>query len=92
MTTWKEALGRGEVLVMMKCKLREAMAMACSLLQVDKMYLNQEKALVAFLNEVTFSSARSQSISDPSSDLNKNMISLQNRKKTRTAAGFIKQY
>ena len=58
------------------------MAMACSLLQKDEeMYPDQEKALIAFLKEVIFSSVRTQSISDPSSDLNKNTISSQNREK-----------
>ena len=47
------------------------MAMACSFLQVDEMYPDQEKALAGFLKEEIFSSARTQSISDPSSDLNK---------------------
>ena len=45
------------------------------------MYPDQEKALGAFLKEVIFSSARTQSISDSSSDLNKNTISLLNRGK-----------
>ena len=45
------------------------------------MYPDQEKALGAFLKEVIFSSARTQSISESSSDLNKNTISLQNRGK-----------
>ena len=61
-------------------KFREAMAMACSFL--EEMYPDQEKALGAFLKEVIFSSAKTQSISDPSSDLNKNWISSQNREKT----------
>ena len=41
-------------------KFREAMAMeiACSFLQVDEMYPDQEKALGAFLKEMIFSSAR----------------------------------
>ena len=65
-------------------KFREAMAMACSFLQVEEMYPDQEKALGAFIKEVIFSSARTQSISDTSSDLNKNTISLQNRKKTNS--------
>ena len=43
-------------------KFREAMAMACSFLQVDGMYPDQEKALITFLKEVIFSSARTQSI------------------------------
>ena len=60
---------------------REAMAMACSFLQVEEMYLAMKRHLEHFLNEVIISSARTQSISDPSSDLNKNAISLQNRKK-----------
>ena len=61
-----------------------AMAIACSFLQVEEIYPNQEKALTGVLKEVIFSSARTQSISDPSSDLNKNMIKLQNRKKTNS--------
>ena len=63
---------------------REAMAMACSFLQVEEMYPDQEKALRAFLKKVVFSSAHTQSISDPSSDLNKNTISLQIREKTNS--------
>ena len=43
-------------------KYREAMAMACSFLQVDGVYPDQEKALITFLKEVIFSSARTQSI------------------------------
>ena len=65
-------------------KFREAMGMACSFLQVEEMYPDQEKALGAFLKEMIFSSVRTKSISDPSSDLNKNTISLQNRKKTNS--------
>ena len=72
-------------------KFRTAMAIACSSLQVEEIYPDQEKALTGFLKEVISPSARIQSISDTSSDLNKNTISLQNRKK-RTAAGFRKQY
>ena len=71
MATLKEALGQGEFLVMMKCKFREAMMMACSFLQVEEMYPDQEKVLRAFLKEMIFSSALTQSISDPLSDLNK---------------------
>ena len=63
---------------------RTAIAMAYSFLQVDEIYPDQEKALTRFLKEVIFSSARTQSISDPSLDLNKNTISLQNRKKTNS--------
>ena len=64
MITWKEALGRGEF--------REAMAVACSFFQVEEMYPDQEKVLIeSILKAVIFSSARTQSISDPSSDLNK---------------------
>ena len=70
-------------------KFVEATAISCSFLRVEEVYPDQEKALRAFLKEVIFFSARTQSISDPSSDLNKNTISLQNRKK-RTAAGFRK--
>ena len=65
-------------------KFREAMEMACSFLQVEEMYLDQEKALRAFLKEMIFSSVRTKSISDPSSDLNKNTTSLQNRKRTNS--------
>ena len=76
-------------------KFREAMGMACSSLQIEEMYPDQENALRAFLKEMISSSVRTKSISDPPSDppsdLNKNTISLQNRKKT-TAAGFRKQY
>ena len=71
-------------------KFRTAMAMACSFLQVEEIYPDQEKALTGFLKEVIFSSARTKSISDPSPDLNKNTISLQNRKK-RTVAHVGKQ-
>ena len=78
MITWKEALGRGED------KFREAMGMTCSLLQVEERYPDQEKALKAFLKEMIFSSVRTKSISDPSSDLNKNTTSLQNRKRTNS--------
>ena len=52
-------------------KFREAMGMACSLLQVEEMYPDQEKALRAFLKEMIFSSVRTKSISGPSSDLTK---------------------
>ena len=45
--------------------------MACSFLQAEEMYPDQEKALGAFLKEMIFSSACTQSISDPLSDLNK---------------------
>ena len=65
-------------------KFRTAMVMACSFLQVEEIYPDQEKALTGFLKEVSFCSSRTQSISDPSSDLNKNTISLQNRKKTNS--------
>ena len=66
MITWKEALGRGEVLlVMMKTKFKKAMGMACSFLQVEEMYPDQEKALRAILKEMIFSSFRTKSISDP---------------------------
>ena len=65
-------------------KFRTAMAMACSFLQAEEIYPDQEKALTGFLKEVIFSSARTQSISDPSSDLNKSTISSQNRKKTNS--------
>ena len=41
-----------------KDKFREAMAMACSFLQVEEIYPDQEKALRAFLMEVIFSLAR----------------------------------
>ena len=58
-------------------KFREAMGMACSFLQAEEMYPHQEKALRTFLKEVIFSSVRTKSISDPSSD---SRISLQNRK------------
>ena len=61
-------------------KFRTAMAMACSFLQVEDIYPNQE-GTYRILKEVIFFSARTQSISDPSSDLNKNTISLQNRGK-----------
>ena len=59
-------------------KFREAMGMTCSFLQVEEMYPDQEKA---FLTKMIFPSVHIKSISDPSSDLNKNMISLQNRKR-----------
>ena len=65
-------------------KFREAMGMACSFLQVEEMYPHQEKALRAFLKEMIFSSVRTKSVSDPSSALNKNTISLQNREKTNS--------
>ena len=65
-------------------KFREAMGMVCSFLQVEEMYPDQEKALRAFLKEVVFPSIRTKSISDPSSDLNKNTISLQIRKQTNS--------
>ena len=55
------------------------------------LYPDQEKALTGFLKELIFSSAPTKSISDPSPDLNKNTISLQNRKK-RTVADVGKQY
>ena len=64
-------------------KFREVMGTACSFLQVEEMYPDQEKALRAFLKEI-FSSVRTKSISDPSSDLNKNTISLENRKRTNS--------
>ena len=79
MATWKEELGR-EVLVTMKCKFIEAMAIACIFLQVEEMYPDQEKALTEFLKEMIFSSVHTKSIS---SDLNKNTISLQNRGKNK---------
>ena len=63
-------------------KFREAMGMACSFLQVEEMYPDQ--ALRAFLKEAIFSSVHAKSISNPSSDLNKNTISLQNRKQTNS--------
>ena len=63
-------------------KFREAMGTACSFLQVEEMYPDQEKALRAFLKEMIFFSVRTKSISDPSSDLNKNTISLENKKRT----------
>ena len=91
MATWKEALGRGEVLIMMKCKFIEAMGMACSFLQVEEMYPDQEKAPRAFLKEMIFSSVHTKSISDPSSDLTK-IRSVYKIGKKRTAAGFRKQY
>ena len=64
MATWKQALtswsrrssGYDEG------KFREAMAMACSFFHVEEMYPDQEKALRAFLKEVIFSSAHTQSI------------------------------
>ena len=56
----------------------------CSFLQVELMYPDQEKALRAFLKEVIFSSVRTESISCPSSDLNKNTISLQNWKQANS--------
>ena len=65
-------------------KFSTAMAMACSFLQVEEIYPDQKKALTGLLKEVIFSSARTKSISDPSPDLNKNTISLQNRKKTNS--------
>ena len=68
---------------MMKCKFIEAMAIACIFLRVE-MYPDQEKALTAFLKEMIFCSVHTKSISDPSSDLNNNTISLQNRKKTNS--------
>ena len=89
MATWKEALGRGEVLVMMKCKSVEAIA--CIFLKVEEMYPDQEKALTAFLKEMIFTSVHTKSISDPSSDLTK-IRSVYKIGKKRTAAGFRKQY
>ena len=68
-------------------KFRTAMTMACSFLQAEEIYPDQEKALTGFLKEAIFSSARTQSVSD----LNKNTISLQNREK-RTVADVGKQY
>ena len=70
MTTWKEALDRGVWSLRSSSydvgKFREAMAMmACSFLQVEEMYPDKkkQKALGAFLKEVIFSSARTQSVS-----------------------------
>ena len=73
-------------------KFREAMAMASSFLQVEEMYPDQKKTLRAFLKKVVFSSARTQSISDPSSDLKTKIRSVYKLGKKRTAAGFRKQY
>ena len=53
-------------------KFKTAMVMACSFLQVEEIYPDQEKALTGLSKEVIISSARTQSISDPSSDLKKN--------------------
>ena len=64
--------------------------MACSFLRVEEMYSDQEKALRAFLKEMKFSSVRTKSISDPSSDLK--IRSVYKIEKQRTAAAFRKQY
>ena len=58
MITWKEALCRGEVPVMMKANSEGQLGMACSFLQVEEMYPDQEKALRAFFkgNDIFFSS------------------------------------
>ena len=66
------------------------MGMACSFLRVEEMYSDQEKALRAFLKEMKFSSVRTKSISDQSSDLK--IQSVYKIEKQRTAAAFRKQY
>ena len=62
MPTWNEALGRGYN----EGKFREAMALACSF-HVEEMYPDQEKHSEHHLKKVIFSSACTQSFSEPSS-------------------------